>query len=54
MGALLLFLPTTAGSLSGGFIYDLNTQYPWIILTAGLILCVVLTAKFIEEPQTPQ
>ncbi len=54
MGALLLFLPATAGSLSGGFIYDINTQYPWIILTAGLILCVVLTARFIEEPQTPQ
>jgi MFS family permease len=54
MGALLLFLPATVGSLTGGFIYDFNPKYPWYILTAGLIICVLLTAKFIEEPKTSQ
>lgn len=54
MGALLLFIPATVGSLSGGLIYDLNPKYPWYILTAGLIICVLLTTKFIKEPKTPQ
>ncbi|MCW4037631.1 MAG: MFS transporter [Candidatus Bathyarchaeota archaeon] len=54
MGALLLFVPATVGSLIGGFIYGFNPKYPWYILTAGLIVCVLLTAKFIEEPKTPQ
>lgn len=54
MGALLLFIPGTIGSLSGGFIYDYNNKYPWFILTAGLIVCVLLTVKFIKEPKTPQ
>jgi predicted MFS family arabinose efflux permease len=54
MGALLLFIPGTIGSLSGGFIYDFNNKYPWFILTAGLIVCVLLTIKFIKEPKTPQ
>jgi hypothetical protein len=54
MGALLLFVPATVGSLSGGFIYDFNPKYPWYILTAGLIICVLLTAKYIEEPKTSE
>lgn len=54
MGALLLFVPATVGSLIGGFIYGFNPKYPWYILTTGLIICVLLTAKFIEEPKTSQ
>jgi MFS family permease len=54
MNALLLVLPATMGALSGGFIYEFHHGYPWYILTIGLIICILLTVKFTEEPKTPQ
>lgn len=54
MGAFLLFIPITIGSLVSGYIYDFNAVYPWYILTAALVICFVLIVKFIEEPKQRQ
>ena len=47
----LLFIPTTAGSLLGGYIYTANPQYPWAILSLSLALCFILSIRFIHEPK---
>jgi len=54
MGALLLFIPGTAGSLLGGYIYDHNQNYPWYILATALTACFLLIVKYIKEPERPQ
>jgi len=50
LGALILFIPATAGSLIGGYVYAVNSLYPWYILTTALVICIVLVIKFIEAP----
>lgn len=54
MGAFLLFIPITIGSLVGGLIYDFNPVYPWYILTAALVISFLLIVKFVEEPKHRQ
>ncbi len=51
MDGVLLFISGTFGSLIGGFIYAFDNRIPWFILSAALVCCVVLTAKFIKDPQ---
>ncbi len=46
----LPFIPTTIGSLLGGYIYTADPQYPWFILALSLILCFILSVRFIREP----
>ena len=45
---------TMLGSLAGGYIYSLNPLYPWILLTAALIVCLILSIILIHEPKDPQ
>ena len=47
----LLFIPTTVGSLLGGYVYTVNPQYPWTILALSLILCSILSIRFIHAPK---
>jgi MFS family permease len=51
---LLLFLPMSAGMLFGGYIYESKPQYPWIIFTLAIIFCLLLTIRFIHEPEKPE
>ncbi|UCH01576.1 MAG: MFS transporter [Candidatus Bathyarchaeota archaeon] len=51
---ILLFLPMSAGMLLGGYIYDWNPQYPWIIFSLAIIFCLLLTIRFIREPEKPE
>jgi len=39
------------GSLLGGHVYAANSQYPWFILALSLILCFILSIRFIHEPE---
>lgn len=50
----LLFTPATIGSLIGGYIYETDPRYPWFILALSLIPCLVMTFRFIREPEKPE
>lgn len=47
----LLYIPRIVGSITGGYIYTFNPQYPWFILAVSIILCFVLSFRFICEPE---
>jgi len=53
-GTIAMFLPYTIGVTLGGYIYNLNPVYPWLILAPTLVICTVLTALFIHEPEKPE
>lgn len=50
MGAVLLFIPGTIGSLISGFIYESDPKLPWFILSAALVGCSILSLKYIRDP----
>lgn len=51
VSGFLLFIPITVGSLLGGYIYTADPQYPWFVLSLSLILCFILSIRFIHEPK---
>lgn len=50
MGAVLLIIPATIGSLVSGFIYAFDPRFPWFILSVALVGCAILSARFIKDP----
>ncbi len=50
MGTLLT-IPMILASLLSGYIYSFNSTYPWLLLTLGFILCLILTVTMVKEPK---
>ena len=50
----LLFIPATIGSMLGGYIYDYNAAYPWLIQSVVLLVCVGFTYMLVKEPEKAQ
>ena len=50
----LVFIPMTIGNLLGGYIYDANAAYPWIIQSIMLTVGLLLTIVFLKEPEKVQ
>jgi MFS family permease len=53
-GGFLLFPAAAFGSLIGGFVYDINKTYPWIILSIASLAIFFLTNRYIKEPANAQ
>lgn len=47
----LLYVPRIVGSLIGGYVYAANPQYPWFVFAFSLVLCFVLSFRFIHETE---
>ncbi len=47
----LLYVPRIVGSLIGGYVYAANPQYPWFVFAFSLVLCFVLSFRFIRETE---
>lgn len=41
-------LPVILGSLLGGYVYDVNPVYPWLLLGSALIVNAILAAFFLR------
>lgn len=50
----LLSIPMMIGSLIGGYIYGFNSIYPWLLLSASLVLSLTVTILFLHEPREPE
>jgi len=46
----LFIIPVMLSSLLGGFLYSLNSSYPWIIVALASMIQVVLVSLFIRDP----
>ena len=53
-GGFLLFPAAALGSYVGGQIYEFNSAYLWIILSASSIVSLLLTYRYIHEPEKAQ
>ena len=53
MGSLLT-IPMILASLISGYIYSFNSAYPWLLLTLGLVLCLILTITMVKESKNPE
>lgn len=53
-GGFIVFLPMSIGTLIGGYIYEADPKYPWLILGGALILCLILTIRYIREHDKPE
>ena len=53
-GGFLLFPAAAVGSYIGGYVYEMNPPYPWIILSASTIASLALAARYIIEPEISQ
>jgi len=53
-GGFLLFPPAAAGALLGGYIYKMNTNYLWMILSTAMVICLALTFFLVKEPENAQ
>jgi DHA1 family multidrug resistance protein-like MFS transporter len=50
----ILFIPNMLGSMVSGYIYEVNPMYPWYINAVVLLLCLILTIKTVQEPETAE
>jgi MFS family permease len=50
-GGFLLFPAAAFGSYVGGHIYEMNTTYPWIILSISALGSLALALRYIREPE---
>ena len=50
-GGFLLFPAAAVGSFIGGYIYEMNNSWPWIILSTATVVNLLLTVKYIREPE---
>jgi DHA1 family multidrug resistance protein-like MFS transporter len=50
----LVFIPMTLGNLLGGYIYDANASYPWIIQSIMLMVGLILTVILLKDPEKIQ
>lgn len=50
-GGFLLFPLAALGALVGGYIYEINESYLWMIFSAAMVICMALTFLFVREPE---
>ena len=50
----LLSIPMMIGSFIGGYIYGFNPIYPWLLLSASIVLSLIVTIVFLREPKEPE
>jgi MFS family permease len=50
----LLSIPMMIGSFIGGYIYGFNPIYPWLLLSAFIVLGLTITIVFLREPGEPE
>ena len=50
----LLSIPMIIGSFMGGYIYGFNPIYPWLLLSASIVLSLILTIVLLREPEKPE
>ena len=50
----ILTIPILFGSMTGGLVYSVNPLYPWMIQSASLFLCFVISVLFLKEPKVPE
>lgn len=48
-GGFLLFPPAAVGALLGGYVYELNQKYLWMILSAAMASILILAHLFIKD-----
>jgi MFS family permease len=53
-GGFLLFPPAAIGAYVGGWVYDLDPNYPWIITSAALLASALLILLLVKEPEEAQ
>jgi len=53
-GGFLLFPAAAAGSYIGGQVYEMNNSYPWMILSVATLANLLLTIRYIKEPESAQ
>jgi len=53
-GGFIVFIPMSLGTLIGGYIYEANPMFPWLILGGALVLCLILSIMYIHEPENPE
>ena len=53
-GGFLLFPAAAVGSYIGGYVYEMNPTYPWIILSASTLASLALAVRNIIEPENAQ
>jgi MFS family permease len=53
-GGFLLFPAAAVGSYIGGYVYEMNPTYPWIILSASTLISLALAVRYIIEPENAQ
>jgi MFS family permease len=50
-----LFIPLVmAASLAGGYLYTFNPTYPWIFSLVMTVLSILITVRFIDDPQNAE
>jgi len=50
-GGFLLFPAAAVGSFIGGYIYEMNNSWPWVILSAATVVNLLLAVRYIKEPE---
>ena len=53
-GGFLLFPLAALGAYTGGWVYKMNPNYPWMITSAALFISFVLAYLFLKEPEDVQ
>lgn len=47
----LLTIPVMVGSLAGGYLYSENPALPWVFLMAAASIALLLSARYLRDPQ---
>jgi MFS family permease len=50
-GGFLLFPPAALGAYAGGYVYNMNPNYPWMITAAALVIAAVMVLLWVREPK---
>ena len=50
----VLAIPQMIGAFIGGYLYSLNPEYPFYLLSAALTICLILAITIIREPEKPE
>jgi MFS family permease len=50
----LMIPPLLLASLAGGFLYEVNPVYPWILAAGTGLISIILIALFIRDPQVAE
>ncbi len=53
-GGVLLFIPSSIGAFVGGYLVEWNMQATFMILLLALITCMLISFKYLREPEKPE